>query len=439
MTQPTAYTRQFDFTDHSADHPDEQQPGNQLDAEFNAVLTTFSGILANLVLIQRDDGALRNGVVTLESMSSGALTALAGEWTPRGTWLTATAYAVSDVVVDGTKTVVCAVAHTSGTFATDLAAGKWVLLYDTAGATIADGSITTAKLAPGAVTDAKQSLTTLDLTGTFRAQGGVAAGTASPGGLMHAKADSGHVYVTAERATAAQGRVGVEMLGVGTNWYMRMDTSGTSLTFINNVLGTISTTLTQAGGLDQRGHIRTTASAPPSAGVGGMIYYSSSISYFDSYDFDAVAWKDLKVRGKDVYLTASAVDVVKVTSTTVAFTATGGVTRNTYQMGYLGAPLNTQSGAYPLALTDCGKRIYCTNVAGQTITIPANATVAFPVDDAVMVLINNGGGAVTVSPAVGVTLNWGASTGSRTLGVKGVATLMKVATNEWFVVGTEIT
>ncbi len=40
-------------------------------------------------------------------------------------WATATAYAVGALVVSGTVTYYCQVAHTSGTFATDLAAGKW--------------------------------------------------------------------------------------------------------------------------------------------------------------------------------------------------------------------------------------------------------------------------------------------------------------------------
>lgn len=43
----------------------------------------------------------------------------------RGAWATATTYALKDVVTSGGIAYVCLVAHTSGTFATDLAAGKW--------------------------------------------------------------------------------------------------------------------------------------------------------------------------------------------------------------------------------------------------------------------------------------------------------------------------
>lgn len=40
-------------------------------------------------------------------------------------WLTATSYAVDDLVYTANECYVCLVAHTSGTFATDLAAAKW--------------------------------------------------------------------------------------------------------------------------------------------------------------------------------------------------------------------------------------------------------------------------------------------------------------------------
>ncbi len=50
-------------------------------------------------------------------------------WQAVTAWQTATAYSASDpksVVTEGGETYVCATSHTSGTFATDLAAGKWV-------------------------------------------------------------------------------------------------------------------------------------------------------------------------------------------------------------------------------------------------------------------------------------------------------------------------
>lgn len=43
-------------------------------------------------------------------------------------WATSTAYLVGDIVIQSSKIYQCLIAHTSGTFATDLAASKWVEL-----------------------------------------------------------------------------------------------------------------------------------------------------------------------------------------------------------------------------------------------------------------------------------------------------------------------
>jgi hypothetical protein len=109
---------------------------------------------------------------------------------------------------------------------------------------------------------------------------------------------------------------------------------------------------------------------------------------------------------------------------------------NAYSLGYLGAPLNAQNGNYTLALTDIGKRIYSKNTGAQAITIPANATVAFPVDDTMIPIVNRGTTALTIVPAGGVTLERAGTTsdtGTRTLAAKGVAFLQKVETNIWMI------
>lgn len=47
-----------------------------------------------------------------------------------GTWTTATAYRENTWVVNGYQYALCLVDHTSGTFATDVAANKWVIVLD---------------------------------------------------------------------------------------------------------------------------------------------------------------------------------------------------------------------------------------------------------------------------------------------------------------------
>jgi hypothetical protein len=50
-----------------------------------------------------------------------------GTGTVRGAWTTTTAYALNEIVSSSGLWYRCSTAHTSGTFAADLAAGKWVV------------------------------------------------------------------------------------------------------------------------------------------------------------------------------------------------------------------------------------------------------------------------------------------------------------------------
>jgi hypothetical protein len=63
--------------------------------------------------------------VELYALSTTARAALQSKLNPRGLWATAQVYAVMDFVDVGGVSYICAVAHTSGVFATDYAAGRW--------------------------------------------------------------------------------------------------------------------------------------------------------------------------------------------------------------------------------------------------------------------------------------------------------------------------
>lgn len=52
----------------------------------------------------------------------------------RGNWITAVNYSTQDIVKHSNAYYLCIAAHTSGVFATDLANGKWVLIFDLQGA-----------------------------------------------------------------------------------------------------------------------------------------------------------------------------------------------------------------------------------------------------------------------------------------------------------------
>lgn len=131
MTYPTLYTRQGNFTNIETNDPADGLSGigTYLDAEFNALKTYLDALDANIRLLQRADGALANGIVTAESLATGLTIGV----NPAGTWVTATEYeAAEDLVWKDGILYVCVTSHTSGTFATDLAAGKWSIVLDLA-------------------------------------------------------------------------------------------------------------------------------------------------------------------------------------------------------------------------------------------------------------------------------------------------------------------
>ena len=90
--------------------------------------------------------------------------------------------------------------------------------------------------------------------------------------------------------------------------------------------------------------------------------------------------------------------------------------------------------AYTLALADAGRVVTMSNAAANTLTIPANATVAFPVGTLINV-VQIGDGVTTVTGATGVTVN-GASAGSAEISAKWQGlSLYKLAENEWVASG----
>jgi len=100
-------------------------------------------------------------------------------------------------------------------------------------------------------------------------------------------------------------------------------------------------------------------------------------------------------------------------------------------------PQNGQAGNYTLALTDSGKHVRCTNAGAQILTIPTNASVNFTVG-AIVTVVNTGTTAVSLTPTGGVTLTQAGTgaTGTRTLAVNGLASLLKIGTDAWFATGT---
>ena len=97
---------------------------------------------------------------------------------------------------------------------------------------------------------------------------------------------------------------------------------------------------------------------------------------------------------------------------------------------------NIQNGNYTLVLSDAPKHIYkASGGAGETITIPANASVAFPLGTAIAI-VNQGGGTLSIAITTDTLTHEGTgATGTRTLADDGIATILKVTTTSWMIAG----
>jgi hypothetical protein len=118
----------------------------------------------------------------------------------------------------------------------------------------------------------------------------------------------------------------------------------------------------------------------------------------------------------------------------------GNISGNTsgFAIGYRDIPQVSASNT-TLGLTDAGKHYYSTTAGNFTLTIPNNATTSFATGTAISIVVQAAGN-ILVNAASGVTLYLaGNSTAAnRTVGAYGMATLMKVASDTWFINGTGV-
>ena len=114
-------------------------------------------------------------------------------------------------------------------------------------------------------------------------------------------------------------------------------------------------------------------------------------------------------------------------------------TTGTVNIGYLGIPQNLQNNNYTLSLSDQGKHIFSANTVLQSIIIPTNANVAFPVGAAVSIVLQGIGNIKVLNP--GVTLYLSGTAGTRAnanISSCGFASLLKTDTNSWWISGVGV-
>lgn len=106
-------------------------------------------------------------------------------------------------------------------------------------------------------------------------------------------------------------------------------------------------------------------------------------------------------------------------------------TRKDYVDGARRPAVNSQTASYTLVLTDERKFIQMTSASATTLTVPTNATVAFPIGTAIQIQ-SVGAGTMTVAPAAGVTIQNAVPLALRQYMVYD---LQKTATDTWVVYG----
>jgi hypothetical protein len=113
----------------------------------------------------------------------------------------------------------------------------------------------------------------------------------------------------------------------------------------------------------------------------------------------------------------------------------------TDEVGFKNIPQNSQSAAYTLVLADAGKHIFhpSGDANARTYTIPANASVAYPIGTA-LTFINMTEEVVTIAITTDTMyLSSDGTTGSRSLAQYGSATAIKMTSTTWLISGSGLT
>jgi hypothetical protein len=222
--------------------------------------------------------------------------------------------------------------------------------------------------------------------------------------------------------TPAQGGTGVSALtannviignGTGNVTFVAPGTTG-------NVLTSNGTTWTSTAAA---GQVYPGAGIPNSTGSAWGTSYTTSGS------------------GSVVALATSPSFTTPVLGTPTSGNLTNCTADGTNSIGFLGIPINSQSAAYTLVLSDAGKAILhpSTDANARTFTIPANSSVAYPIGTAVS-FINMTSQVVSIAiTSDTMYLSSAGTTGTRSLAQYGTATAVKMTSTTWIISGSGLT
>jgi hypothetical protein len=215
--------------------------------------------------------------------------------------------------------------------------------------------------------------------------------------------------------------------GTGTTTFQSANTSSNTTFTLPGIDGSLN----QAIVTDGSGNL--TFASVPSTGSANTFTAAQTFRAANAVRSEAASTQDaIVVAGR-----AGGTSSYATTLTPATLSANRTVTfpDETFTVGYINAPQSTNT---TVAASDAGKHIYFTGGSTATLTVNTNATTAIDVGTVILV-VNNNSGNLTISGA-GVTFQLAnGATGNRTVATKGMATLLKVATDTWYVSGAGVT
>lgn len=182
--------------------------------------------------------------------------------------------------------------------------------------------------------------------------------------------------------------------------------------------------------------------------VEGMFSYLADTNAFEYYD--GAAWQSVSNPGDITGVTAGTglsgggssgtVTLSIDTATTVDLTTAQTLTNKTLTSPLINLGINANTATtYTFVLADNGKLVTSNNASAQTLSIPTNASVAYPVGTQINVAWITGAGQPTINAVTSGTttvLSTGAtSTAPKLRVVNSVASCVKIATDTWLVTG----
>lgn len=352
----------------------------------------------------------------------------------QGEWETGTVYLPSDIVKDGANgnntgnLYGATTEHTSGTFSTDVLDGKLALILDI-----------------GGVSDAKDDAETAATNAETSATAAAASATAAASSAADAAAVVSNALNTTSSTSLAIA-TGTKIFTLDDDLpfqeadYIQAASDANNANYmygqvVSKVGTTLTTSITLIGGSGTLSDWIITKMGPRGPAGSGLSDVVDDTSPQLGGDLDVNGNSIVSVSNGDIDITPNGTGNTNITNLVLADDMdTGGneIAGNGNIIGH--RPLNEETTtSVTLALDDAGKMMQMNNASATTLTVPPNSSVAFPTETEIDI-INYGAGQVTLAPGAGVTIR--SKSGNLSLDAQySAATLKKLATDEWILIG----